>query len=438
MRRRVIRLLLICYHFPPMPTTGARRLARFAKYLPEDFEIDVLTVANPPEQGEPLPLPIELEQRVFAHRAPTLRPLDRDELGARLGTRSRAWRTLQTALTFGLWIPDRQIAWLPAAVRTARALAMRRCPDIVLCSSPPHSSHLVGLDLRQRLPTRLVVDFRDPWSHNPTRRWPTPAHRLAEYCIERRVLSAADLVLANTDGNRRKLIASFPRLDPERVLVIRNGFDPQQRQPLPPRQRKPGEPLRILYAGHLYDGSEALADTLTALDELLPAAATRVVFRLIGSQDPAIGARLRALQASGLVQLAPRQPDAALDAEFQHADALLYVVPNNGDSWIPSKVYDYLAVARPILGLLPQGDAWDLLASSGVATLVDPVDPLAAAAVFRDFLARIAKPQTWSAARAVLDQHDGRKQTLRLADALRQLVDADPKAARRTRIRTAP
>ena len=45
-----LRVLMVCYHFPPMSPTGSLRVARFAKYLPADIAVEVLTVANPPEE----------------------------------------------------------------------------------------------------------------------------------------------------------------------------------------------------------------------------------------------------------------------------------------------------------------------------------------------------------------------------------------------------
>jgi hypothetical protein len=36
--------------------------------------------------------------------------------------------------------------------------------DTIVTSGPPHSLHLIGLELKQKLDLKWFADFRDPWT----------------------------------------------------------------------------------------------------------------------------------------------------------------------------------------------------------------------------------------------------------------------------------
>src|SRR5262245_21152744 len=132
-----LRVLMVCYHFPPMSPTGSLRVARFAKYLPADIAVEVLTVANPPEETGNRALLAELAGRVTIHKAAlparfTQRWVESAFAGVPLGgLLSKALRTL---LTFTLWIPDWQVRWRQSALHTGGRLLGGGNFDVMFCS----------------------------------------------------------------------------------------------------------------------------------------------------------------------------------------------------------------------------------------------------------------------------------------------------------------
>lgn len=378
-----MRVLFVCYHFPPMTSTGSHRVARFARDLPDDVEIDVLTVSNPSESLGNTALLEQVADRVTIHKAPVLEWLTGEAIGRRFDAHPRGLparivaKVVKTALSVFAWIPDRYVAWYPAAVAKARELMEQRRYDLVFCSSPPHSLHRIGLALKRAYGVPLVVDFRDPWSHNPQRTWPTTLHRRIEEVMEARLLRTADAAIANTPGNERMWLDGFEGLDPGKITVITNGFDPQRRALIERARAEAAlavaddDRKQVLYTGHLYDGGDAV---LRAWGELVrhdPSWTERVRMTFVGTMDPGPSAVADELEAAGAIERLPPCPSHELPARMARADALLYVVPPNGWHWIPSKVYDYLLVERPILGVLPRGDAWDLLTDTGLGRLIE-------------------------------------------------------------------
>src|SRR5690606_3408627 len=69
-------------------------------------------------------------------------------------------------------------------------------------------------------------------------------------CFERRSLRAATLVLADTEANRRQLIADFA-LAPDRVRSIPLAIDEQPFRSRAGSVAAPGRPGRVLFVGTL-------------------------------------------------------------------------------------------------------------------------------------------------------------------------------------------
>jgi hypothetical protein len=430
--RHRLRLLMLCYHFPPMGTTGALRPARLVRYLPADVAVDVITVRDPPEADRNTRLMTEIAGRFERIEAP-LRPnplqrwLETELAAAAEGSwRCKAWKTAATWMT---WIPDRQVGFVSGAVAAGSALLQCRRPDVLLCSSPPHSLHLAGVELKRRSGVPLVVDFRDPWGDCYLRLWPSALHRAYERRLEARVLRTADLVIANTRSQATQLRRRFPSLPSERLVVLPNGFDPARRAEQATARgavRADGR-REVLYTGHVYGSSAGTMEALAVLLALDPALPRRVVFRFVGSMDPPVAARSEALQAAGLLERSPAVPVDQVPALMAGADALLYLVPPAAQRYVPSKLYDYLTTGKPILAILPRGEAWQILQRSGVGSLIEDLGPRRVAAELRRSLERLLSGTlTLRADEDYIATFDARRQAAQLAAWLRRFAPGEP------------
>ena len=154
--------LLICYYFPPLGLGGVGRPLNLFKRLPHHgYDCDILTVkpvlyrAYEPELLEGL-------DKTRIHRAGSRDP---QRLLYLLGFRKVKAQTISKGRSVSeKFFPDSKVGWVKPAVKLGRKLCERKKYDVIISTSPPMSSHLLGLELSKAFNIPLVADFRDFWT----------------------------------------------------------------------------------------------------------------------------------------------------------------------------------------------------------------------------------------------------------------------------------
>jgi len=438
----VKKLLVIAYFFPPAGAVGVYRTLKFVKYLPEfGWQPVVLTVANGkfPVYDESLlklvPAGVEV------HRCRSWEALNEGWNGPAATTTRRTLRARVHTRLYLAWnwlaVPDPKIGWVRPASREAERIARSQGIEHVYISGSPFSSFLVGPRLKQRLPVRVAVDYRDPWTQNLDYLRRTPLHRAIDHALERRVVRDSDLVISNTNYNNRRMADEFGRgATPGRFVAIHNGFDAEDFASI---RRVRQERFTITYAGAFYysvgsdfsgrAGDDAMQTYsplyfFEALEQFFARrpeakASTRVRFMGVLGQgyDPAIRAR-------GLEAVIERVGYVDYEEHLRvlkQSDVLLLVLSRGERSrgWIPSKFFQYLGTGNPVLALAPEGEVREILAATGAGVAVGPDDVAAASRAVETFYDRwkngtsIAPPDASTVA-----AYERRNLTARLARAL--------------------
>ncbi len=155
------KVLLICYHFPPVggPAVG-RPLALF-KHLPQfGYECDVLTV-KPVAYRVLEPELLDALDKSRVYRAGSYDP---ERLMYLLGIRKVHDVIIHhSRKVSGRFFPDHKVGWVKPAVRLGRTLISSNRYSAVISTSPPISNHLVAKQLSQESKTPWIADFRDFW-----------------------------------------------------------------------------------------------------------------------------------------------------------------------------------------------------------------------------------------------------------------------------------
>jgi glycosyltransferase involved in cell wall biosynthesis len=366
------RVLMIAHHFPPAGGSGANRALAFARYLPQyGWQPTVITPAEAwaGNRDDDLLAQLPPALRVIRTRSAESRP---QRVGHRAAATSanRAPPATPSVLRRHAGhlkrFPDAHLGWLPFALAAAR----RQDYDVAYSSSGPFTSHVVGLLLKRLKRRPWVAELRDGWYRWNRAIFPDyPAWRdVLERRLEAAALRSADKIILVTDRMAAAFRAQFPDIPRERFSVVSNGFDPAQfgAQPLPERSRH----WTVLHAGALYYG-RSLATLLDAARRLVESNEEfKEQFRLtlLGTLDSRAQAELSQSGLAQHVHAETQVSHASALTSMSAADALLLVsnTTPGAEATVPGKLFEYLAIGRPILAIAPsESSTADILALTG-------------------------------------------------------------------------
>jgi len=439
------RLLLVAYHYPPSLEAGSHRSARFSRLLPSmGWEVDVLTVeAIPDSSATPGHAGVRIHRtssflaaNALLALRPRLRRPERSGDGAAAVPESGVpalippgrWQRFKDTVTHFLRYPDPEAGWIPFAIARGRSIVKKDRIDVIVTSGPPHSSHLVGWALRRGTGCRWVADFRDPWS---TGQWKEPWERRGwrdrglEW-LESKVIRSADRVVLNTVRMCDDFRARYPDMDPARFRAIPNGFDPEEFAGLALAPRV--GPFRLTHAGSL-DRQRNILVLLRAIRRLLDQGVIPVggfELLLIGRAtlgDLSLEAGVTSLGLDGVVRHVPSLPHNETLASLLGSDGLLVVQPGVAVTQVPSKLYEYLYVNKPVLALAHPGATADLVRLGGLGPVADPDrEDEVADALLELYRSRGKGPSDPEARERLLALHDVRALARSFESLLRECV----------------
>jgi glycosyltransferase involved in cell wall biosynthesis len=372
-------ILIIAFKFPPLGGMRVKRMTMFAKYLArQGYRVHIITV-NWRTQAPNTWLEETQHPNIVVHRVASCAPHNMLESGTRkwlgvlLRKAARAFKRL-------FYFVDEAQYWGGALLPYATRLIGTECITNVIATGAPFMSNYWAARLKARLPQiHLIQDFRDPWNdhlcaaYNPyfLFEW---QKRFSEAC-ERYALTHTDIVVAITDALKER----FERKtnSSARFVTISNGFDSDRYRHLhlePSRDK-----MRLVYIGNLFVGrDQALRVFLRTIEDLVnenPEFGRSFELVTYGGFPPDVRQEAESLIQRSVLQINGYvSPDRALQAAG-NAFALLLVNAEIFPYLVSGKVYEYIALRRPIYALTTEGELSRLIRQGNlgvVALLSDP------------------------------------------------------------------
>lgn len=232
-------VLIITYYWPPSGGAGVQRWVYFAKYLKKlGHEPVVLTVnsdeATYPSIDQTLKKEVQdirviqtSTKEPFSFYKKVLKSKKTEPIKFGEIDTSSFLKKVIAFVRGNFFVPDARKSWKKYAHPAAIELIKQNNFDAIITTGPPHSTHLIGLSLKQTFPNlKWIADFRDPWTeifyNKDLFRLKSTIKK--DIKLETSVLNSADQIIAISQHTSKLLIKKMD--DPSKIVLIPNGFEP--------------------------------------------------------------------------------------------------------------------------------------------------------------------------------------------------------------------
>jgi glycosyltransferase involved in cell wall biosynthesis len=212
--------------------------------------------------------------------------------------------------------------------------------------------HLIALGLKEKFDIPWIADFRDPWTdidfYHKLRltKWADKKHRR----LEKKVLEKADHIVTVSPG----CAADLEKIAHRKIEVIYNGFDPTDYQFEKP---EPDKTFTISHFGAFNKDRNpaSLWIALNQLSEINADFKKLLRIKLIGQTDESIINDIKKNNLTDNLILTDHLPHKEGLIQLSKSQVLLLPLNDapNVKGILPGKMYEYMALRRPILALGP-------------------------------------------------------------------------------------
>ncbi len=358
------RALIITYYWPPAGGPGVQRWLKFVTYFKEfGIEPIVYIPENPHYPLTDNSLINEVPKGLEIIKQPIKEPYRFAKVFSKSKTKqvssgiitNKKQSVLEKLMLWvrgNFFIPDARIGWAKPSIAYLQKYIKENKVDVIITSGPPHSLHLIGLELKQTMKLPWIADFRDPWTtiHYHKSLKLSKSSEKKHKKLESQVLNSADRVVVTSPSTKME----FGKITDVPIEVITNGYDSSEKS-----TRTLDESFSLVHIGSLLSerNPELLWKVLSELTSESKSFASDLKIRLAGTISEDI---LGSINSYGLQKkcdvVGYVSHKQAIQMQ-QNAQVLLLVEIDRPETRaiIPGKLFEYLAAKRPILALGPIG-----------------------------------------------------------------------------------
>jgi glycosyltransferase involved in cell wall biosynthesis len=256
------------------------------------------------------------------------------------------------------FIPDARIGWNKHAFEEACRLIELYNIKHIITTSPPHSTQLIGINLKKKYRLQWIADIRDPWTdiYYYKEFYHLPFAKKKDASLERETLKNADQVVTVSRHIKNLFIEKVPGINENKFHVIPNGFDEENYS-----EESVPQNFTILYTGTL-TADYNTSGFFSALNKFKENGIS-LVLKFIGSVNPEFRDRLQR-ESFHRVEFQKHIPHESSIAALLASSVQLLIIPEIHDNKgiLTGKLFDYLGTGKPILGIGPvDGEAAEIV-----------------------------------------------------------------------------
>ena len=350
-------ILIITYYWPPSGGSGVQRWVYFSKYLKKlGYSPIVLTIdlksASYPAIDRSL---INETQGIPVHYVKSFNWIKiyswfkkgkKDKIPQGEFSKKGLVDHIAAFIRGNFFIPDARVNWAKSAIKEALRIVKSHKIEKIITSGPPHSTHLIGLNLKKQLNLKWIADFRDPWTDIF---YVKSFYRLSfakkkDKLFERKVLSNANAIITTTSENFQKDLQSKISIN-QNFFKIHNGYDSDLFKKIKKRKNKD---FQIVFTGLLTE-NHPYKEFIQSFIKFL-------------KKDPKVNVKiiLAGLISEKILNEFNRISNIEFHGYINHQDAVNLMIDGNillnfmykqekNTTMISGKLIEYMATGNPVL-----------------------------------------------------------------------------------------
>jgi len=360
------KLLIITYYWPPAGGPGVQRWVKFCKYLSQmGYACHVVTVnetqASYPNLDPSLEKDLNPSIKVTKTRSfealKVFSSLFKKEKVPYAGIpdKNKMSRIGRLALYIrsNFFIPDARVGWNKYALEAGLQIIEKEKIDVIITTSPPHSTQLIGLALKKKFPKiKWIADLRDPWTD--IYYYPKLSHtersKKKDRAYEKEVLLNSDAVTVTSPLTKKLYAGKIEKHYENKFYTITNGFDEDDFKGSSPASP---EKFTITFAGTLNEqfGIEGFISAVKGITE------KNILLHFVGTID-LYTRNLLEKEIPNHHKITSYVPHKELMNYLMQSHALLIAIPKGkNQGTIPGKLFEYLATQKQVICLAPAGSS---------------------------------------------------------------------------------
>lgn len=396
------KILLIAYFYPPKGGAGVQRTSKFAKYLTElGYEVHVLTVNEDRKTLNDHSLKEDIREDIHVYRTEfeevkIVKKLNNllnnknnnnkdavitsNNVAKRSSIKSKI-KSVCKNMFFDIYnfvyLPDDKKSWIDTAAQEAVKIIEKEKIDVIYTTSAPYSAHLIGYKISKQKNIKWIADFRDQWVNNPFAEY----GKIVEWRqkkLEKKVVENANKVISVSKPIIEDFRERYSNINKDKFEIITNGYDERDFMDIEPVEKK--SVFKIIYNGTLY-GRMSPENILLAISNLIEKKKIdkdKIKIEFCGNIGSAHKGKVDYFKDKypNLISVKNYLPHKGSLKNLMTGSAVLLIIDGGkGSSGIyTGKIFEYIRSGKPIIAIVPDGVARDLILKTNTGFCAYPDD----------------------------------------------------------------
>jgi glycosyltransferase involved in cell wall biosynthesis len=377
--------LIVSYYFPPAGGGGVQRWTKLIKYLSRmDWRFTVISARTDSMLPEDNSLLADIPETTKNIRISNAEPAGRI---LKQKKETPYWKRWLSAFYH---ITDSRAKWnlfvLPAILKELD----QNHYDAVIITIPPYSLAELAAYLTAHRREPVILDMRDPWSINPYKIYPTPMHRLIDQGRETRAIDKIKYLISAYHSIIDHYSYKIPGFEQKRSVVVTNGYDKNDLPTSFTKIKQGMSVFKIAFSGTFYSHLNHPGNLFKAM-QILNREGKNIHFYHIGKSAYDLLPVARKYGQYDFFHSLGYLSHVECLNQLQKMDAFVLILDDrvtHADKTIGGKIYEYLALQKPIAALVPEkGEAAALIRSTDSGIICPYSDVQGIVATLRELAA---------------------------------------------------